>query len=175
VLRFRHRGRLQEFTLDRYPDLSLAAARISASKKRVAIIDGVNPADEVRKVKTQKDWAVRQFINDYRDKAINTLAGSTQRSYGRNLTRVENEMGCVPVQLMRPADVVAELEHHKIGWAEAFTLWCVLRGIIRHAAGKKVIIASPCTCIFIRGDPRETARGAQATDVDRRGDRRVDE
>ncbi|HEY2024330.1 hypothetical protein [Paraburkholderia sp.] len=28
-----------------------------------------------------------------------------------------------------------------------FTLWCVLRGVFKHATGKKVIVASPCAGI----------------------------
>jgi integrase len=149
VLRFRLGGRRQEVTLGRYPDMTLAAARIAASKRRVALIDGINPADEVRKAKARKDWTVRQLINDYRDKVLATLADSTQRSYGRNLTRVENGMGAMSVQSVGPADVVAEIERHELGWVEAFTLWCVLRGIFKHAAGKKVIVASPCAGISL--------------------------
>ncbi|MFL9952791.1 tyrosine-type recombinase/integrase [Paraburkholderia nemoris] len=149
VLRFRHGGRRQEVTLGRYPDLSLADARISAAKKRVAIFDGVNPADEVRKVKTRQDWTVRQLAKDYREKVLSTLADSTQRSYGRNLTRIENGMGGMSVQSVGPADVIAELERHDIGWVEAFTLWCVLRGIFKHAAGQKMIAASPCAGILL--------------------------
>jgi integrase len=161
VLRFRHGGRRQEVTLGRYPDVSLAAARISASKKRVAIIDGVNPADEVRKVKVRQEWTVRQLINDYRDKVLSTFAESTQSSYGRNLTRVENGMGGMSLQSVGPADVIAELERHKLGWVEAFTLWCVLRGIFKHAAGKKMVAASPCAGIQLesvigkRPEPRK--------------------
>ena len=44
VLRYQHGGRRQEVTLGRYPDVSLAAARVAATKKRLALLDGVNPA-----------------------------------------------------------------------------------------------------------------------------------
>lgn len=84
VLRFRHGGRRQEVTLGRYPDLSLAAARLMAAKKRLALVDGVNPADEVRKAKAHRDWTVRELISDYRKLVLSTLAASTQCSYGRN-------------------------------------------------------------------------------------------
>ena len=147
VLRFRHGGRRQEVTLGRYPDVTLAAARISAAKKRVAIVDGVNPADEVRKTKSHRDWTVRELIRDYQDLVLSTLAESTQRSYGRNLKRIENGMGAMSVQSVAPADVVAQIERVKVGWVELFTLWCVLRGIFKHAAGKKILFASPCAGI----------------------------
>ncbi|MFM0173201.1 tyrosine-type recombinase/integrase [Paraburkholderia sediminicola] len=169
VLRYRLGGRRQEVTLGRYPDMTLAAARIAASKRRVAIIDGVNPADEVRKVKARKDWTVRQLINDYRDKVLATLADSTQRSYGRNLTRIENGMGAMSVQSVGPADVVAEIERHELGWVEAFTLWCVLRGIFKHAAGKKMIVASPCAGIQLEaiiGKRPEVRKRLMLTDAE---------
>ncbi|HJW03563.1 MAG TPA: integrase arm-type DNA-binding domain-containing protein [Azospira sp.] len=147
VFRFRHGGRRQEVTLGRYPDLSLAAARQIAAKKRLAIIEGHNPADEVRKSKTVRDWTVRELIRDYRDKVLSQLAASTQRSYGRNLKRIESGMGAMSVSGVAPADIVAQIERVKAGWVELFTLWCVLCAIFKHAAGKKLIIVSPCAGI----------------------------
>ncbi|MFH1660995.1 MAG: tyrosine-type recombinase/integrase [Pseudomonadota bacterium] len=147
VLRFRHAGRRQEVTLGRYPDMSLAAARLMAAKKRIALVDGINPADEVRKAKSLRDWTVRELISDYKNLVLSTLAESTQRSYGRNLKRIENGMGAMSVQSVSPADVVAQIERVKAGWVELFTLWCALRGIFKHAAGKKLIVASPCAGI----------------------------
>jgi len=147
VLRFRHEGRRQEVTLGRYPDLSLAAARLMAAKKRVALIEGVNPADEVRRAKSHRDWTIRELIRDYRELVLSTLADSTQRSYGRNLKRIENGMGAMSVQTVGPADIVAQIERVKAGWVEVFTLWCALRGIFKHAAGKRLIVVSPCTGI----------------------------
>lgn len=147
ILRYQHRGRRQEVTLGRYPDLSLAAARLTATKKRLALLDGVNPADEVRKTKAHRDWTVRELIKDYRELVLTDFADSTQRSYGRNLKRIENGMGSMSVQSVGPADVVAQIERVKTGWVELFTLWCVLLGIFKHATGKKLIFASPCAGI----------------------------
>ena len=147
ILRFRYGGRRQEVTLGRYPDVSLAAARLMATKKRLALVEGVNPADEVRKAKSHRDWTVRELIRDYRELVLSTLAESTQRSYGRNLSRIENGMGAMSVQSVGPVDIVAQIERVKTGWVELFTLWCVLRGIFKHAAGKRLIVASPCAGI----------------------------
>jgi integrase len=149
VLRFRHGGRRQEVTIGRYPDMTLAAARLKAAKNRVAIHDGVNPADEVRKSKGQRDWTIRELIADYRMLVLSGLAKSSQSSYGRNLKRIENGMGAMSVQAVGPADVVAQLERVKTGWVELFTLWCVLRAIFKHAAGKRIIFASPCAGISL--------------------------
>ncbi len=147
ILRFRHSGRRQEVTLGRYPDLTLAAARLLATKRRLALAEGINPADEIRRAKAHRDWTVRELIHDYRELVLTHLAESTQASYGRNLKRIENGMGAMSVQSVTPLDVVAQIERVKAGWVELFTLWCALRGIFKHAAGKRLIVTNPCAGI----------------------------
>lgn len=149
VLRFRHGGRRQEVTLGRYPDMSLSSARAAAAKRRVAVSEGVNPADEVRKAKAMKDWTVRQLIADYHERVLLTLATSTQQSYGRNLDRVKNGMGALSLREVSPADIVAQLERVKVGWVEAFTLWCVLKAIFKHAVGKRLLDVDPTAGIIL--------------------------
>lgn len=149
VLRFSHGGRRHELTLGNYPDLTLTAARKLAAAKRVEVQQGTNPAVEKRKEKARKDWSVRQLIADYRERVLVTLADSTQRSYGRNLIRVERGMGSLSVRIVGAADVVAEIERTKHGWVEAFTLWCVLKAIFKHAVGKRLIDANPCAGIVL--------------------------
>ena len=56
-------------------------------------------------------------------------------------------LGAMSVQSVGPADIVAEIERYKLGWVEHFSLWCVVRGIFKHAAGKKLVHASPCAGI----------------------------
>ncbi|KXU89124.1 hypothetical protein CI15_08735 [Paraburkholderia monticola] len=68
-----------------------------------------NPADKVRKVTTRRDWTMRERLRDYRALALCEMAGSTQRSYERNLKRIENGMGAMSVQSVAPADVVAQI------------------------------------------------------------------
>lgn len=169
VLRFSQGGRRHELTLGNYPDLSLTAARKIAAAKRVDVQQGVNPAVERRKEKARKDWSVRQLIKDYRDRVLVTLAASTQQSYGRNLTRVENGMGSLPVRSVSAADIVAEIERAKLGWVETFTLWCVLKAIFKHAAGKRLIDANPCAGIVLEaiiGKRPEVKKRLMLTDAE---------
>ncbi|MFJ1214516.1 tyrosine-type recombinase/integrase [Burkholderia pyrrocinia] len=149
ILRFSHAGRRQELTLGTYPDLSLTAARKLAAAKRVDVQQGINPATERRKEKARKDWSVRQLIADYEEKVIPTLADSTQRSYGRNLKRVMSGMGSLSLRDVSAADIVAQIERVSAGWVELFTLWCVLKAIFKHAAGKRLIDANPCAGIVL--------------------------
>ncbi|MBR8188778.1 tyrosine-type recombinase/integrase [Burkholderia vietnamiensis] len=144
ILRFSHGGRQRELSLGRYPDLSLSAARELARERRVEVQKGINPATEVRKAKARRDWTVRELIRDYRELVLCNLADSTQRSYGRNLDRIESGMGAVSVRDVSAADIVAQIERVKVGWVESFTLWCALRGIFKHASGKRLIDSNPC-------------------------------
>ncbi|MFM0558947.1 tyrosine-type recombinase/integrase [Paraburkholderia sediminicola] len=143
VLRFRHGGRRHELTLGRYPDVTLREARKTAAEKRVNVQQGRNPAVEVRKAKARKDWSVRQLVDDYRTLVLDTLSASTQATYGRSLKRIEHGMGAMSVRDVEPADIVAQLERSKVGWVEAKSLLTTLKGVFRHAAGKKIINSNP--------------------------------
>ncbi|WP_250495460.1 site-specific integrase [Caballeronia sp. GAWG1-1] len=143
ILRFSHGGKQQEMTLGRYPDIKLATARKMASEKRVEVQQGINPALAARKAKSVVDWNVRQLVADYRDRVLAHLADSTQRSYGRNLTRIENALGSMPIRAVEPAEIVAMIERARLGWVEANTLLIVTKAIYRHAAGKKLVSANP--------------------------------
>lgn len=147
VLRFSHGGRRHELTLGKYPDLTLAAARKMAASRRVEVQSGVNPATVKRQTKGRKEWTVRQLSDDYKTKILDSLADSTQRSYGRNLKRIINGMGSLSLHDVTASDVIAQIERVKVGWVESFTLWCVLRGIFKHATGKRLIDANPCAGI----------------------------
>ncbi|MFL9930883.1 integrase arm-type DNA-binding domain-containing protein [Paraburkholderia sp. RL18-103-BIB-C] len=149
ILRFSHGGRRHELTLGVYPDVSLTAARKLAASKRVAVQQGLNPAVERRKEKARKDWTVRQLVADYEEKVIPTLADSTHRSYGRNLKRIESGMGGLALRDVSSADIVAQIERVKAGWVELFTLWCVLKAIFKHAAGKRLVDLTPCAGIVL--------------------------
>ncbi|HDR8931583.1 tyrosine-type recombinase/integrase [Burkholderia vietnamiensis] len=149
ILRFSHGGRRHELTLGTYPDLPLTAARKLAASKRVEVQQGVNPAVERRKEKARKDWSVRQLIADYEERILPTLAESTQRSYGRNLKRVLSGMGSLSLHDVSAADIVAQIERVSAGWVELFTLWCVLKAIFKHAAGKRLVDANPCAGIVL--------------------------
>ncbi|PJO72432.1 integrase [Burkholderia thailandensis] len=150
VLRFSHGGRRHELTLGTYPDLKLGHARTLAAMRRVEIMKGINPAIEKRREKARKDWSVRQLIGDYRERVLVTLADSTQQSYGRNLDRVERGIGSLPVRAVSAPDIVAEIERTKLGWVEAYTLWCVLKAIFKHAVGKRLIDANPCAGVSLQ-------------------------
>ena len=132
-----------ELTLGRYPDITLSLARRLASEKRVEIQQGRDPALEKRKAKVREDWTVRKLVADYRLKKLSTLASSTQRSYGRNLKRIDSNIGSMMVSDVSASDIFCLIEKAKLGWVESNTLLIVLKEIFRLAAGRKLINANP--------------------------------
>jgi len=143
VLRYRIGGKREELTLGNYPDMGIAEARKLASEKRLDVMKGVNPANEKRKARSVKSMTVRSLAVDYRAKVLNLKATSTQQSYGRNLDRVVNAIGAMETREVEPADIVGVIERAGLGWVESYSLLCVLRGLFRHAAGKKIISHNP--------------------------------
>ena len=121
ILRYRHGGRPRELTIGNYPDIGLAEARKVAREKRAEIDRGGDPAADKRKATAEafRDWTVRQLIEDYREKTLAGLGNSTQRSYGRNLLRIEAKMGALAVSTVTSLDIVTLIEKSKATWTES--------------------------------------------------------
>lgn len=170
VLRFSHGGRRHELTLGSYPDLSLTAARKLAAARRVEVQQGINPATEKRKEKSRKHWSVRQLVKNYRELALPALAASTQRSYERNLKRIEAAIGAMTVADVAARDVVAVIERNDaLGWVEAQMLLVTLKVLFRHAAGRKLIDANPCSGVelsALRGERPEPKKRLMLTEAE---------
>lgn len=60
-LRYKHGGKHQEMALGQYPTVSLADARDLAKEARISLIQGINPMDERRERKRQKNTKERSF------------------------------------------------------------------------------------------------------------------
>lgn len=149
VLRYRHGGRPRELTIGNYPDIGLSEARRRAREKRAEIDNGSDPASEKRKIKALalRDWTVRRLIEDYRKKVLVDLGASTQRSYGRNLLRIESKIGSLSVSKITPFDMVTLIEDVGATWSESNMLLCTAKMLFRHAAGKKLVSTNPCAGI----------------------------
>lgn len=149
VLRYRHAGRARELTIGNYPDIGLSEARRRAREQRAEIDRGSDPASDKRKSKAMalQDWTVRELIDDYRNKILAGLGVSTQRSYGRNLIRIESKIGSYVVSKVTPLDIVTMIEEVSATWTESSMLLSTARMLFRHAAGKRIIPANPCVGI----------------------------
>jgi integrase len=146
VLRYRRGGRSKELTLGNYPDIGLADARKMAREKRSEIDRGGDPAAEKRKFvqEMRRDWTVRELIADYEELVLSGLGTSTQRSYGRNLKRVESRIGGHLVSDVTSLDIVDTIEATGTTWTECNMLLVAAKMLFRHAVGKKLIALNPC-------------------------------
>lgn len=147
VLRYRYGGRSKELTIGNYPDIGLSDARKYAREKRAEIDSGSDPAFNKRKSKASvlKDWSVAELIEDYRGKILQGLSTSTQRSYGRNLIRIQSKLGTYPVSKIESQDIVGLLEQVGATWSESVMLLTTVKMLFRHAAGKRLIPMNPCS------------------------------
>ncbi|WP_284078808.1 tyrosine-type recombinase/integrase [Herbaspirillum aquaticum] len=149
ILRYRSGGVRRELTLGNYPDIGLADARKLAREKRVEVDGGGDPATEKRRAKALalSTWRIDDLIKDYKDKILVNLGVSTQRSYGRNLTRIKTKLGPRSVTNVGPLDIVSMIESFDVGWSERNMLLITVRMLFRHAMGKKLIPLNPCVGI----------------------------
>jgi integrase len=146
ILRYRYGGRSRELTIGNYPDIGLAEARKIAREKRAEIDRGGDPAADKRRAIafSYQDWTVRRLADDYRQKVLVGLGKSTQRSYERNLKRIEARFGALAVSTITSLDIVWLIEDVGVPWVESNMLLCTAKMLFRHAAGKRLIPANPC-------------------------------
>ncbi|RIJ00768.1 DUF4102 domain-containing protein [Achromobacter sp. K91] len=152
VLRYRMPGRRAEATIGNYPDISLAEARKEASRLRAMIDAGKDPAAEKREAKQKARTAksIGWLVDDYKEKVLKHLSGSTNRSYKRQLVRIEDEWRSRPVEEITHTDVIELISRTKSGfktlksgWRETETLYIVIREIFKHAAGQRIVVINP--------------------------------
>ncbi|MFY3552942.1 tyrosine-type recombinase/integrase [Achromobacter insolitus] len=152
VLRYRMPGRRAEATIGNYPDISLAEARKEASRLRAMIDAGKDPAAEKREAKQKAKAAktVEWLVGDYKGKVLAHLSRSTNRTYLRQLERIEKEWRSRPAEEITHADVIelirktkGTFKTHKAGWRETETLYIVIREIFKHAAGQHIVLVNP--------------------------------
>ncbi|MFZ6759542.1 tyrosine-type recombinase/integrase [Undibacterium sp. Ji50W] len=151
ILRYRFGGRAREVTIGNYPDIGLNEARTIAREKRAKIDRGIDPALIKSKAKASAiaDLTVRDLAEDYRQKVLTNLSISTQRTYSRNLSRVETSIGSYKVSQVTPIDIVSLIEKSKLPWVEANMLLCTVKMLFKHAAGRRLVAANPCIGVQI--------------------------
>lgn len=111
-----------------------------------------DPAAEKRdsKQKARSAKNIGWLVDDYKEKVLKHLSGSTNRSYKRQLVRIEKEWRSRPVEEISHTDVIdlisktkAEFKTLKSGWRETETLYIVIREIFKHAAGQRIVLINP--------------------------------
>lgn len=149
ILRYRSAGRARELTIGNFPDITLAEARRIAREKRAEVDRAGDPAADKRRIKALalRDWTVRELIDDYREKILNDLGLSTQKGYGRSLARIQARLGSYAVAQVSSLDIVEMIEFIDAPWNESRMLLTTTRMLFKHAAGRKLVAANPCTGI----------------------------
>jgi len=152
VLRYMRDSKAKELTIGNYPDITLAAARKLASKRRVEIDGGLDPAAMKRteRLKSRAAWLVGALIDDYSVKNLTLEQYAEDTIYYREWDFkkiVRPKLGAMEVRAVSPADIVHMLETSKRSWAIQKRLLTSVSKLFDHAVGKQIIPINPCAGI----------------------------
>ena len=152
ILRYMREGKPKELTLGNYPDISLAAARRTARAKRVEIDEGHDPAatKKVERIKTKLAWTVNNLMEDYLLKRLTEEELSLRGIYYRkwDMERIiKPNIGSIEVRRVSPTDIVQMIEKADRSWSVSRRILTTAVMIFRHAVGKQLIVANPCTAL----------------------------
>lgn len=150
VLRYSRGNRRRELTIGNYPDMSLAAARKAARAFRVEIDKGEDPAADKKteKARTASALTVRQLCDDYKEKAMVSLAEGSV--YNRNWdieNMVKPNLGSLEARKVTSADIIYMLETSGKSWNVCNR---VLGTVTDQRATVSVLIAPPNACDAVR-------------------------
>ncbi|MBF3800135.1 tyrosine-type recombinase/integrase [Burkholderia pseudomallei] len=159
VLRYSRGNRRRELTIGNYPDMSLAAARKAARAFRVEIDKGEDPAADKKteKARTASALTVRQLCDDYKEKAMVSLAEGSV--YNRNWdieNMVKPNLGSLEARKVTSADIIYMLETSGKSWNVCNRVLGTVTVLFDHAIGKRIVQTNPTAGIKLRallGEP----------------------
>lgn len=152
VLRYMRDAKAKELTIGNYPDITLAAARKLASKRRVEIDSGLDPAAMKRteRLKSRAAWLVGALIDDYSTKNLTPDQYAEDTIYYREWDFkkiIRPKLGPMEVRAVAPADIVYMLETSRRSWAIQKRILTSVSKLFDHAVGKQIIPVNPCAGI----------------------------
>lgn len=153
ILRYRYDGKARELTLGRYPDKSLADARMDARKARSAIQSGINVSREkqIDKIERARYQSFRELSADYMEKVFPTLAKSTVKHRTQHFKKwILPKIGQVPAREVTTSDVVSIVEG--VGKSSINVAELVLTAIsetFKHGVARHVVTTNPCSGISV--------------------------
>lgn len=139
--------------------MSLAAARKAARAFRVEIDKGEDPAADKKteKARTASALTVRQLCDDYKKKAMVSLAeGSIYNRTWDIENMVKPNLGSLEARKVTSADIIYMLEASGKSWNVCNRVLGTITVLFDHAIGKRVVQTNPTAGIKLRallGEP----------------------
>lgn len=169
ILRYSIHSKQKEYTVGRYPDISLTRAREIAGNKRGEIQQGVDVAAEKRRAGQEdaRAWTFKRLTDDYLTKAATfdrPLAPSTIKSRQQQLRDYAfPKIGSVKAADVSAGDIVSIVEATAPKSLHVARLVLIaIREVFSHGVGRHVVEANPCLHIkaksIIGGRPDQRAR-----------------
>jgi integrase len=148
VLRYRHGGRPREVHLGNYPDMALEAARIIARAARVRVDQGVDVADERRKMRLRSQAAktFRRVAENYLERAGRELAERSRSEVRRYFEKdLYPRLGHLTAADISPQDIVRTVERiAERSDSVARHAFELLSVVFAHALARQDVVANPC-------------------------------
>lgn len=175
VLRYRFGGKPRELTLGRYPDFTIATAKVEALNARAKIQQGMDVAREKQKASIERAAAksFRELAADYMDKAFPGLAANTVKQRRQHIEGVIlPKLGGLPAREVTTADVVALIEGvgaRSVSVAEL--VFTAVSEIFKHGVARHVVTANPCAGISVSaicGKPEPKRQRLKLTEAELR-------
>lgn len=166
VLRYRRGGgRRKELTIGNFPDIGLSDARKIASRHRVTIDQGGDPAAQKKltKARSQAAWSVRTLVDHYTEKKLLPELLSESTIYYRkwDLEKIIlPTIGSLEVRDITPSEIVHMIESSARSWTICKRMLTTVTQLFAHACGKRIITVNPCIGIDLRAllGPRPPVR-----------------
>ena len=166
ILRYRRGGgRRKEVSIGNFPDIGLAEARKIASRHRVTIDEGGDPAAQkkLKKTRSQAAWTVRSLIDDYNKKKLLPKLLSESTIYYRkwDLEKIIlPSLGSLEVRDISPSEIVHMIESSGRSWTICKRILTTAKQLFAHACGKRLVTVNPCIGIDLRSliGPRPPVR-----------------
>lgn len=153
ILRYRLAGvkNQKEYTIGRYPEISIKDAKTEALRLRGLVQKGIDVGRQKRQATLTRaqEQSLKALALDYESKVLAGLSPATQKA-GRFAIHgwIVPKLGAIPAREVNAADVVRLIEHAGDGsHSRALRVYGVLSKVLDHGVGKNILDANPCRLI----------------------------
>ena len=164
VLRYRIGGKQRELTIGRYPEYTIAGAKVAATEARAKIMAGTDVAREKRlgKIGRAGSKSFAELAADYLEKNLPGMAENTRKQRVYHVEKlIGPRIGAIPANEVTGADIVNLLEKvgQKHGPKVAALMKVTINEVVKHGLSRLVIATNPAAGVSVKaicgaGEPR---------------------
>lgn len=164
VLRYRIGGKQKELSIGRYPEYTIAGAKVAATEARAKIMAGTDVAREKRleKIDRAGSKSFAELAADYLEKNLPGMAENTRKQRVYHVEKlIVPRIGAIPANEVTGADIVNLLEKvgQKHGPKVAALMKVTINEVVKHGLSRLVIATNPAAGVSVKaicgpGEPK---------------------